>query len=301
MNMKRSIRICLLSVLLPLAVMTLYSPGQTRAQGHGNTSFGTDFWFGYMPDYTGPADYIYVYVCSGAANHVTVEEYGGANGGPSRKYVQDLPAGTTGTFEIDISSAETRITEKAAYRAVHVTATSPCAVYGFSNLYATSDGFLALPTPSLGKDYYSANYFDDWYFTSNEPLAGEFLIVAPYDYTNVIIKTTSDTRTDPSGLVIGHSANVPWTVTLMKGQTYLVQSPGRDKGNDITGSHITSDKPIGFLSGHQRCAIPNDDPNYTSKDLLIEMMPPVDKWGTQYFDMPMAGRTKCGDYIRCGQ
>jgi len=28
------------------------------------------------------------------------------------------------------------------------------------------------------------------------------------------------------------------------------------------------------------------------------MLPPVDKWGTQYFDMRWQGRTGCGDYIR---
>jgi len=298
--MKQLIRILKLSVLLPLAMLALWSPGQSRAQGHGVSSLGTDFWMGFMPDYTVPAQSVYVFICSGTANTVIVETYGGGNGGPVISQRFDLQPNEAKTVNLDVAKVETRQTEHPAYRAVHVTSTNPLAVYGFSNEYATSDGFLALPTPTLGKDYYAACYFDDWYSAPSEPLAGEFLVVAPYDNTDVIVYPTSDTRTDPSGLVISQHQGKPWTFSLMRGQTYLVQSPGRDKGNDITGTHITSSKPVAVLSGHQRCSIPNDpidDPG-NSKDLLIEMLPSLDKWGTQYFDMPMAGRTKCGDYIR---
>ncbi len=298
--MKRLIRLRLLSVLLPLAMLALWSPGQSRAQGHGVSSLGTDFWMGFMPDYTIPVQHVYVFICSGTANTVIIDVLGGGNGGPIQSLRRTLVAGEAQTIELDVAKVETRRTETPDYRAVHVTSTNPLAVYGFSNLTATSDGYLALPTPALGKEYYTANYYDDWYYSPSEPLAGEFLIVAPYDNTTVKLTTTSDTRSDATGLNISHTAYQPWSVTLMKGQTYLVQAPGRDKGNDITGSHLVSDKPIALLSGHQRCSIPNDvvdDPG-NSKDLLIEMIPSLDKWGTQYFDAPMIGRTLCGDYIR---
>jgi hypothetical protein len=283
--------------LMLLCTLCGMKPQSVQAQG-GVSSLGTDFWMGFMPDYTFPADYVRVFICSGTANHVVIQLYGGGNGGPIQSLTVDLPPNTARTITLDVAKAETRVTETPAYRAVHVTATNPLACYGFSNQYATSDGFLALPTPALGNEYYTANFNDDYYSSPSEPLAGEFLIVAPFDHTNVTITTKNDTRIDPLGNITGHSQGIPWTVELMKGQTYLVQSIGRDKGADITGSHVTSDKPIGLITGHQRCAIPNDDPNLTSKDLLAEMIPPLDKWGTQYFDMPMKYRTKCGDYIR---
>jgi hypothetical protein len=291
-------RSLLLFCMAVLGVALTLSPNPVKGQGHGNTSYGTDFWMGFMPDYTIQPDYIVIYVCSGTANKISVSEYGGGSGGPVQTFTQTLGPNQTWKVTLDIAKVMTSKTETPAYRAVHVTATNPCACYGFTNEYATSDGFLCLPTPILGTEFYTPNYFDDWYSSPTEPLAGEYLVVTPYDNTEVQITTTSDTRLDNLGQVIGHHSGDTWTVNMMKGQTYLVQSPGLDKSNDITGSHIISSKPIVLISGHERCSIPNDDPVYNSKDMLAEMIPSVDKWGTQYFDMPMEGRTLCGDYIR---
>jgi hypothetical protein len=276
-------------------------PHVVKAQGHGNTSYGTDFWMGFMPDYSIMPDYCIAYICSGTANHIVVTVYG-ISGGPVQTYTQDLAPNQTWKVNLDVAKVMTLTTETPQYRAVHVNASNPCACYGFENEYATSEGYLCLPTPILGTEFYTPNYFDDWYYTPTDPasgsLAGEYLLVAPQDNTLVTITTTSDTRLDAHGQVISHLAGSTWSVNLMQGQTYLVQSPGLDKSNDITGSHILSSKPVVLISGHQRCSIPNDDPVLNSKDMLAEMVPSIDKWGTQYFDMPMEGRTLCGDYIR---
>jgi hypothetical protein len=262
------------------------------AQG-GVSSLGTDFWFGFMPDDVLQADNVLVFISTPTANHVNVEIYGGGNGAPVQTQTLDLPANTSQSILLDPAKAETRKTETPAYRAVHVTASNPLACSAMSQRSWTDEGFLALPTPTLGKEYYSANFFDDYI---DVRLAGEFMIVAPFDSTHVTIVTKADTRVDSLGLIIGHRAGVPWTVTLRKAQTYLVQSVGRDRNVDITGSHITSDQPIGFLSGHQKCGIPNDDQSY--KTMVAEMMLPLNLWGTEYFDLPMKSRPKCGDYLR---
>lgn len=82
----------------------------------------------------------------------------------------------------------------------------------------------------------------------------------------------------------------------MRGQTYLVQSTGHFPGNDdLTGSLLRSNKPIALISGHQMA---NIDVSMASADHLIEMILPWELWGTKYFELPMTGRTICGDYIR---
>jgi hypothetical protein len=266
--------------------------------GQGLTNLGTDFWFGFMPNGTIAPDYLEVYLCSNTANRIEVSEYGGGTGNPVQTYTQTLAPGQTWKVTLDIAKVLTTSTESPAYRAVHITSTNPVSCFGFSNEYASSDGFLALPTHALGKEYYTLNYNDDWYSSSTVPLAGEFMIVAPYDNTVVQITPTNNTRTDTTGLKTSHSAGTPWEVTLMKGQTYLVQSLGINKGQDITGSHILSNRTVAVLSGHQLCSIPNDDPVHQSKNHLLEMLAPIDEWGTEAYDLPMAGRTKCGDYVR---
>src|SRR5207249_2363377 len=131
-----------------------------------------------------------------------------------------------------------------------------------------------------------------------DPLAGEFVIVAPYDNTLVTIgPARCDTRSDTSGK-LSHSKGDTWAVSLKRGQTYLVQSTGLDIGmSDLTGTHIVSTKPIGLISGHQRCRIPVDG-HGNSKDHIMEMIPPLSAWGTEYYDVPQGGRSACGNYVR---
>jgi len=266
--------------------------------GQGLTNLGTDFWFGFMPNGTRPADYIRVYLASNTVNRVEVSVYGGASGGPAQTYRYDLAPNTTQTVTLDVGRAETRLNETPMYRAVHVSSTNPLACSALSEEYSSSDGFLALPTHALSKEYYTSNFNDDMTDTLAIPLAGEFLIVAPYDNTDVQITSVGDTRPDSLSTKISHHAGIPWDFRLMKGQTFLVQSIATSKNSDISGTHILSNRPIALLSGHQACGIRGDITTGLAKSHLIEMLQPVDEWGKQAFDLPMIGRLRCGDYMR---
>lgn len=70
---------------------------------------------------------------------------------------------------------------------------------------------------------------------------------------------------------------------------------------DLTGSVITSTKPVGLISFHARTAMPNAG-RMEGRDHLAEMTPPVSDWGKRYVTLEYSrerpngiGR---GDYYR---
>ena len=270
----------------------LVSAGTAVGQ-NGINSSGTDFWLGFMPNGAGMGNtsvYEELFITSPTDNRVTI-----AIPGVGMKTIL-LTAGQVSDYSL--TNFMTYVPEVATDNAIHISSMNPITVYGFSawgdpqGIGDSPDGFLALPSDALGTEYYTVNFPDNGVFAGGIApfLPGEFLITSPYDDNVITITPAADTKT-------GRKAGVPWTDTLMKGQTYLVQSAGTSWGqNDLTGTLIKSSKPISVLTGHQISSVPSDE--CCSADNLFEMIPSVDKWGTQYFDMPMAGKTVAGDYIR---
>jgi len=298
-------------LLVLFSASNLLLPRAVDAQ-KGQTSSGTDFWLGFMPNSFSqtccPPQGMEIFIGSGTANVVSVDAYGG-NQLPT--YQQRLmSANSIWTLSsAEPSPWETDSNEHPAFWAIHVYAKNPVVVYGYQYTGAntsSADGYLALPTPALGTEYYPSCYYDDHYTLGpSNPLAGQFLIISPFDNDTVTIgpvKTPTRVESYPqdTGNILNQRGDT-WEVILQKGQTYLVQSTGKNYGDDdITGTHIVSTKPIAVLSGHQLCSIPIGelaDVN-GSKDEIMEMVPPLDKWGSEYYDMPTATRTVCGDLVR---
>src|ERR1700733_14565764 len=256
----------------------------------GLSSSGTDFWLGFFPnEQNAPTNGTNLFLCSNSEDTALVTLDGKTTAYP-------LSANSVATIDLK-GGGITSMAESPSNNSVHVQTHSPITVYGYFDAYGTGmggspDGYLGLPVSGLGTEYYTINY------TEEEPDFGgdnaEFLVIAAYDSTTVTITSTSHTQ-DIFG-AISHKPGDTWSVMLMKGQSYLVQSSGQYPTiHDLTGSHVVSTKPVGLLSGHEIAEIPLTT---SSADYLIEMVPSADTWGTQYFEMPMAGRTVCGDYIR---
>ena len=79
---------------------------------------------------------------------------------------------------------------------------------------------------------------------------------------------------------VGHTVTVK---LLNQAQTLYIGSE-----NDLTGSRVTSDKPISFISGHECGNIP-EGINYC--DQLVEQIPPTATWGKTFILRTIAGRT----------
>jgi hypothetical protein len=157
-------------------------------------------------------------------------------------------------------------------KGIHVTALTPVSVHVVSENTSSADGYLALPTNGLGTSYRVMSYASSRYNGS------EFAIVASQDSTTVTITPTAAGATQAAGTA--------YTISLNSGQTYQLQNPAYA---DMTGSLITSDKPIAVFGGH-RCA---DIPNGTGYcDYLVEQLPDTSVWGNTFQTMPFSGRTR---------
>jgi len=172
-------------------------------------------------------------------------------------------------------------TERPAFQTFHVETEEDVTVYALSQANYTSDAFLVFPTDVLGEDYYIFAYNGDGNPESLSRTPSQFAIVAVED--NTIVKIDPKTFTYVNG-------NTPFSVTLNKGEAYLVQS-AFDRGDDnpdLTGTSLKSNKPIAVFSGHQRSKIPIETfANNPSRDILVEQLQPFKNWGKNAFIIPL--------------
>ena len=128
-------------------------------------------------------------------------------------------------------------------------------------------------------DWYDVDAFDID-SCSDEPRQGEVGIVAGEDSTLVTINPTVETRG-------GLAAGVPHTFLLMAGEMLQIQDGGKTGGtDDLSGSRIISDKPVGVFTGHVRTGIPT---RKRTKNHLVEALPPLTRAGRIYLTMPLLG------------
>ncbi|OGU93269.1 MAG: hypothetical protein A2220_13320, partial [Ignavibacteria bacterium RIFOXYA2_FULL_35_10] len=166
---------------------------------------------------------------------------------------------------------------------IHVYADYPIICYGVTRYQFTSDGYLAIPVSSLGKEYTVASWPDvsDYgiqYLPSNAS------IIAAFDQTevNFTLGGSNNTRTS-GGMIPGETR----TVTLNEGDVFLVSSAGQRA--DLTGSTIVSTKPISVISSNFCAYVPEITP---ACDFLTEMEIPSMAWGKDYHYTPIYGRLK---------
>ena len=148
--------------------------------------------------------------------------------------------------------------------------TAEIAVYGLSRKPSFADAYVGLPLDVLGTEYRVVSW----------PGPGaQATVVGMENGTSVTITTPVDTT--------GFSAGVPRTIPLNRLETFLLQ------GGDLTGTRVTSDKPVAVFGGNQQAAVPGG----TSFDYMVEQMPPVPTWGREFVVAPIAPRA-AGDIVR---
>ncbi len=187
---------------------------------------------------------------------------------------------------------------------IEVIADNPIVVYAFNSQPRTSDSYVCIPTANWGNEYAILSMPNDQYdpidppptpkdsLVQYFPRPSEFLIMASEN--NTIITFSPQTKT-----AAGKMPGTYYQVALNRGETYLVQSADFPRGfGDLSGTLITSDKPVGVLSGHMRTAIMQVVPKgKDSKDHIVEMLQPISSWGKLYFSIPF-GVSPNGDYFK---
>ncbi|MFP4466370.1 MAG: T9SS type A sorting domain-containing protein [Candidatus Goldiibacteriota bacterium] len=169
-------------------------------------------------------------------------------------------------------------------KGIHIVSENDIVVYGVNKMDYSTDGFLALPAESLGTEYFNMSYFSHTSVDGSPEYRGSMLgIAAAYDNTTVTIIPSENTGTRPAG--------VPYTVTLNRGDAYQLMDADF---NDLTGTHISSDRPVAVFGGHKCTRVPF---NIAACDHLVEQLNPVDSWGTEFVTVPFAEKTG-GDTFR---
>lgn len=242
---------------------------------------GRDFWVGYgnhvkmlSPNQTNAQEMV-LYITSTQNANFTIDIPGTgwswSSSVAANSVITSPPIPKSGAFDA-------RLTDEGLYnRGIHVT--SDRAIVAYTHIYNqnVSGATVLFPTNVLGIDYYSINFTQ----RSNEPDSySYFYAVATED--NTVLEIT------PSALTKGgRPANVPFQVTLMKGQVYNVLS-----GNDLTGSRIrsistgtTTCKKIAVFSGTGKIYIACSS-GQTTSDNIMQQAFPAGAWGKKYLTAP---------------
>ncbi len=88
------------------------------------------------------------------------------------------------------------------------------------------------------------------------------------------------------------------TVTLNRGETYLLRDlagAGFGGAPDLTGSIITSTKPVAVFGGNRATFIPSQ---FFAADHLVEQLPPTNTWGRDFVTVPLITGSTRGDLFR---
>ena len=140
-------------------------------------------------------------------------------------------------------------------------------LYGMSYRHYTTDAYLALPCSKMAVDEYE--YYGISYDTFNSDFPSVILLVACENET--VVKFNSS------------------TITLNSMETYQIES-----GNDLTGTRITSSKPLSVFSGSDCARVPQV---VLDCDHLVEQVPPTVTWGSKFLVASLEGRSS-GERIR---
>lgn len=282
-------------MLMALCTGVVVMPAQ---QLEGRDTKGRDFWLAFPPnDHPSNVDEaaLNVYLSSDVNTQATV--WARTRNGQIDERTFTVDAGSVvkvdflpSLLELRTASYPTGSTgdaEIASPASVHITATDEITVYASVRELNTSDAWVVLPTDALGTEYRILSYPSDAradtvfipILTTAYP--SQFVVVATDDSTEVDIRlSTTGSRLDP--------AQNLRRITLQRGESYLVQADVTvtRQNDDLSGSLITSSKPVVVLASHRRAQVPIRNDN-ASRDMLVEQVPSVDTWGKSFVVPPL--------------
>lgn len=260
---------------------------------------GTDFWVGYgfQALMTGSNNQeMVLYISSKQDATVTVEI---GKPGDANYYIQNynitannaimsLPLPKTGAQDSRLNSSGV------LPRGIHVYSNGvPFSLW--SHIYASSSSgaTLVLPTNTWGSNY---SVMTVGGVTNSGVPHSFFFVQAAEDNTVIDINPTADITANASGTTVFYPANVPFSVTLNKGDVFnaLGKLISSNNGVDLTGTTVISrdcNKKIAVFTGNGRVQlfVGNCNPTNGGSDNFIQQMFPKQAWGTKYLTSPFRG------------
>ena len=190
-------------------------------------------------------------------------------------------------------------------KGIRLTADHPISVMSYQAWMGNGDVARHLPIGSWGREYFTMNMYQDRYqgAVENKPeyRPSQIIIIAAHDSTDVTYTprvTTEGSTSHPSV-----PAGTARTIRLHAGQTFIIKdkidtSRYRDMRSDMSGTYITSTKPIGVLSGHVKVAVMRmpdvlpptgmfSEPATMVRSNVHDAMLPISMSGTMFITLPL--------------
>ena len=231
-----------------------------------------------------------LYFSSESNTNVTVEMPG--VGSTAQVAVE---AGSVAQYELPLDVA-VQLTASRVNHTLRIRSERIVCVHGLEFNQQGTDGFLALPTNSLGSDYVVASHggiVRNGYF--GPYLTSQLAVVGTAAGTTVTITPSDELAAGPvtPGTVF-EPAGVPFTVTLDEGEVvqlraYSGNTPAAGDPNrwDLTGTTISASAPVAVFAGHQCPYVPE---GVEACNTLVEQLPSTETLGTQYLLTPFPTR-----------
>jgi hypothetical protein len=265
----------------------------------GADCWGKEFWLSVPPSYAESGDpsknIIKLLITSPVKTQVTVEVAG-------KLYSKNKMTIPNDVIEFNLSQYEAQPFSKGWSDAppveqifegagIHIYADDMIMVYLLVRFLYTTDGALILPANVLGKEYIVSSYNEDPLLrgTNDGKIPSMAVIVAAYDNTSV--KFTMG-GTQISKTVGGLKPGEFTEIILNKGDVWAFST--NESNHDLSGSKITSTKPVGVLSGNFCADIPI---GIQYCDYIVEMETPTNTWG-KYYIVPQVPNRKLPNIIR---
>ncbi|MEZ4919132.1 MAG: gliding motility-associated C-terminal domain-containing protein [Saprospiraceae bacterium] len=172
------------------------------------------------------------------------------------------------------SSAENLGSEQVKLLGVQVLANDLVSVYIHQYHSLRSEATVVLPIETLGTEYFALTYRGVNIQGTVYP--SEMLLVGTEEGTVITITLSANT-------LGGRQAGSTFTVVLNEGETYQIQ--GDRESDDLTGTHVVSDKPLAVFAGARWTEVPT---GCNARDNLLEQMYPVHTLGKQFVTVPNA-------------
>ena len=146
---------------------------------------------------------------------------------------------------------------------IRVTTDNPVQVYAINRApSASADATNVMPVHALGTDYYHISYIP-----IKEPGMPPLGIPdADKRDAYAVIATQNNTQVRHNNTLVA---------TLNMGQVYY-----RGSATDMTGAHITTNKPVAFFAMNRCVRIPKEE---CCTDHLFQQLAPVNTWGKEFF------------------
>ncbi len=263
-----------------------------------NSNSGCDYWAVDLDNHINAMNGPFALIVSNLSERsarVKVSRKDGAAAAATTVAERDVAPGQLSIFDLPNRNMGTAGLHWTAYR---VESTAPIVAYQFNPLdnvdVFSNDASILIPTNTFGKEYFVFSRFElqGQGAASGQivPYRGLFAVVAASTQTNVTIVPTA--RTQAGANMPTMAAGQSYTFALEPYQVLNVKSD--QDGGDLTGTLVTSDKPVAVFAGHEAAL----SGSACCADHLEHQMFPVSTWGDTYVASKARPRQVESDYWR---